>query len=210
MLYIYLNNLESQKELDIGFLIGATRLENFEKAKEVTKRMISKYYVNNDKTRIAVVQYSLRPSLIKALDASVTKFSLTKLIDDLLHKRDGLDLSNAVQYAKSNIFVGCSSSSPCKDQSKVLAIFTDRKPDQATKEIVAELSKIGVEIKFVFLSNEDLDPTGLGFDDGDRNIDVEVVKATDDLNDIDLAGVVDKGRTALFSFSVNDYFLTKV
>lgn len=196
--------------MDIGFLIGATRPENFEKAKEITKTMISKYYADNDKTRIAVVEYALRPSLIKALDASVTKFSLTKLVDDLLHKRDGLDLSNAIQYAKSNIFVGCSSSSPCEDQSKVLVIFTDRKPDLATKENAAELSKIGVEIKFVFLSNEESDPAGLGFDEKDGNIDVEVVKATDDLNDIDLAGLVDKGRIVLLSFSLKYYFQRKV
>lgn len=170
-----------QNKIDIGVLVGGSSPETFAKMKELTKNIVGKYNMVNDKIRFGVVEYSQGATIVKPLSKTTNKLKLLQLIDDLTHKRGRNDLFEGIKYTQSKFFSTCSETAPCKEPLKSVVIFTDKEPDQATKELLNKLVDSGVKVLFSFISPEDRNPSDLGLDND--KIDVQIVKTTDDSDD---------------------------
>ncbi|XP_041828166.1 collagen alpha-1(XII) chain isoform X2 [Melanotaenia boesemani] len=128
---------------------------NFQHIRSFIAALAGAFDIGEDKTRVAVVQYSSDARTEFPLTSYTRRGDLLQAINTLPYKGGNTMTGDAMDYLLKNIFTEAAGSR--KGFPKVLMIITDGKSQDAVKEYAERLRNIGVEIFVLGISNADED-----------------------------------------------------
>ncbi|XP_028812322.1 collagen alpha-1(XII) chain isoform X2 [Denticeps clupeoides] len=132
---------------DLVFLVDGSwsvGRENFNYIRSFIGAMAGAFDIGEDKTRVAVVQYSTDTRTEFNLNQYFKRVDLLRAIKSLPYKGGNTMTGDALDYLVKNIFTEASGSR--KDFPKVAMIITDGKSQDPVDEYAKRLRNIGVEV----------------------------------------------------------------
>lgn len=126
-----------------------------------------------------------------------------KTIDELLYRSGRLNPYDAVRYVKNKFYSSCTKKSPC-EKEKSLVLFTDVRPDDATKIVLEDLGESGIKVKLMFMSKDASKIDNIDFKSD--NIDIISVNSGDGADD-NLDGIIDSKGTLCVISPINSFSL---
>uniref|UniRef100_A0A3B3U2H9 Collagen type XII alpha 1 chain n=1 Tax=Poecilia latipinna TaxID=48699 RepID=A0A3B3U2H9_9TELE len=141
---------------DLVFLVDGSwsvGRENFRHIRSFIGALAGAFDIGEDKTRVAVVQYSTDTRTEFPLTRYTRRGDLLQAINSLPYK-GGNTMTDAIDYLMKNIFTEAAGSR--KGFPKVAMIITDGKSQDPVEEHAEKLRNIGVEI-FVLIKGADED-----------------------------------------------------
>ncbi|KAJ7988915.1 hypothetical protein DPEC_G00314140 [Dallia pectoralis] len=132
---------------DLVFLVDGSwsvGRENFKYIRSFLSAMAGAFDIGEDKTRVAVVQYSTDTRTEFGLDRYTKRGELLKAINTLPYKGGNTMTGDAIDYLLQNIFT--ESAGARKGFPKIAMIITDGKSQDPVEEYAKQLRNTGVEI----------------------------------------------------------------
>ncbi|XP_010877450.3 collagen alpha-1(XII) chain isoform X2 [Esox lucius] len=143
---------------DLVFLVDGSwsvGRENFKHIRSFLSAMAGAFDVGEDKTRVAVVQYSTDTRTEFDLNRYTKRGELLKAINSLPYKGGNTMTGDAIDYLLQNIFT--ESAGARKGFPKIAMIITDGKSQDPVEEYAKRLRNIGVEIFALGIKGADED-----------------------------------------------------
>uniref|UniRef100_A0A4W5QB82 VWFA domain-containing protein n=1 Tax=Hucho hucho TaxID=62062 RepID=A0A4W5QB82_9TELE len=132
---------------DLVFLVDGSwsvGRENFKHIRSFISALAGAFDIGEDKTRVAVVQYSTDTRTEFALNRHSKRGELLKAINTLPYKGGNTMTGDAMDYLLKNIFTEVAGAR--KGFPKIAMIITDGKSQDPVEEYAERLRNIGVEI----------------------------------------------------------------
>ncbi|KAM6912519.1 collagen alpha-1(XII) chain-like isoform 2-T2 [Xenentodon cancila] len=143
---------------DLVFLVDGSwsvGRENFQHIRSFIATMAGAFDIGEDKTRVAVVQYSTDTRTEFPLTTYIRRGDLLQAINSLPYKGGNTMTGDAIDYLIKNIFTEAAGSR--KGFPKVAMIITDGKSQDPVEEHAKRLRNIGVEIFVLGIKGVDED-----------------------------------------------------
>lgn len=143
---------------DLVFLVDGSwsvGRENFKHIRSFIAAMAGAFDIGEDKTRVAVVQYSTDTRTEFPLTRYTRRGDLLQAINSLPYKGGNTMTGDAIDYLLRNIFTEAAGSR--KGFPKVAMIITDGKSQDPVEEYAKRLRNIGVEIFVLGIKGADED-----------------------------------------------------
>uniref|UniRef100_A0A668A865 Collagen alpha-1(XII) chain n=1 Tax=Myripristis murdjan TaxID=586833 RepID=A0A668A865_9TELE len=143
---------------DLVFLVDGSwsvGRENFKHIRSFISAMAGAFDIGEDKTRVAVVQYSTDTRTEFPLNRYTKRGELLRAISTLPYKGGNTMTGDAIDYLLKNIFTEAAGSR--KAFPKVAMIITDGKSQDPVEEHAKRLRNIGVEIFVLGIKGADED-----------------------------------------------------
>ncbi|XP_071774299.1 collagen alpha-1(XII) chain-like isoform X1 [Centroberyx gerrardi] len=143
---------------DLVFLVDGSwsvGRENFKHIRSFISAMAGAFDIGEDKTRVAVVQYSTDTRTEFPLTRYTKRGDLLRAINTLPYKGGNTMTGDAIDYLLRNIFTEAAGSR--KAFPKVAMIITDGKSQDPVEEYAKRLRNIGVEIFVLGIKGADED-----------------------------------------------------
>ncbi|XP_031703091.1 collagen alpha-1(XII) chain isoform X1 [Anarrhichthys ocellatus] len=143
---------------DLVFLVDGSwsvGRENFKHIRSFIAALAGAFDIGQEKTRVAVVQYSTDTRTEFPLTRYNRRGDLLQAINTLPYKGGNTMTGDAIDYLLQNIFMEASGSR--KDFPKVAMIITDGKSQDPVEEYAKRLRNIGVEIFVLGIKGADED-----------------------------------------------------
>nr|XP_015825821.2 collagen alpha-1(XII) chain isoform X3 [Nothobranchius furzeri] len=143
---------------DLVFLVDGSwsvGRENFKHIRSFIAALAGAFDIGEDKTRVAVVQYSTDTRTEFPLTRYTRRGDLLQAINSLPYKGGNTMTGDAIDYLIKNIFTEAAGSR--KGFPKVAMIITDGKSQDAVQEHAERLRNIGVEIFVLGIKGADED-----------------------------------------------------
>uniref|UniRef100_A0A8C7T5B9 Collagen type XII alpha 1 chain n=1 Tax=Oncorhynchus mykiss TaxID=8022 RepID=A0A8C7T5B9_ONCMY len=143
---------------DLVFLVDGSwsvGRENFKHIRSFISALAGAFDIGEDKTRVAVVQYSTDTRTEFALNRHSKRGELLKAINTLPYKGGNTMTGDAMDYLLKNIFTEAAGAR--KGFPKIAMIITDGKSQDPVEEYAKRLRNIGVEIFALGIKGADED-----------------------------------------------------
>ncbi|XP_069574960.1 collagen alpha-1(XII) chain isoform X2 [Brachyistius frenatus] len=143
---------------DLAFLVDGSwsvGRENFKHIRSFIGALAGAFDIGEDKTRVAVVQYSTDTRTEFPLTRYTRRGDLLQAINSLPYKGGNTMTGDAIDYLLQNIFTEAAGSR--KSFPKVAMIITDGKSQDPVEEYAKRLRNIGVEIFVLGIKGADED-----------------------------------------------------
>ncbi|KAM4542217.1 collagen alpha-1(XII) chain isoform 3-T3 [Odontesthes bonariensis] len=143
---------------DLVFLVDGSwsvGRENFQHIRSFIAALAGAFDIGEDKTRVAVVQYSTDTRTEFPLTSYTRRGELLQAINTLPYKGGNTMTGDAIDYLLKNIFTEAAGSR--KGFPKVAMIITDGKSQDPVEEYAKRLRNIGVEIFVLGIKGADED-----------------------------------------------------
>ena len=130
---------------------------DFKAVRAIVERVVKRLSVDENKDRIAVVQYSKDPSVEFFFNTHKTQQSVTDSVQSLRHKGGRpLNTGAALNYVKDNILTASSGSRRQQGVPQILVLLTGGQSSDDVRNAVENLKEIGVMVFAMGIKNADI------------------------------------------------------
>lgn len=147
-------------QYDLAFILDTSSSvgkENFEKIRQWVSNLVESFDVGPDKTRVAVVRYSDRPTIEFKLDRYRTMDEVKRAAKNIVYRGGNTMTGDAISYTVKNIFTESAGARPLsRDTKRVAILLTDGLSQDYVLEPAREASRAGIRMFAVGIGAEAL------------------------------------------------------
>lgn len=137
-------------QYDLAFILDTSSSvgkDNFEKIRKWVSDLVDSFDVAPDKTRVAVVRYSDRPTIEFKLDRYRTLKDVKDAARRIVYRGGNTMTGDAISYTTKNIFTESAGARPLsRDTKRVAILLTDGRSQDYVLEPSREASKAGIRM----------------------------------------------------------------